>query len=225
MPVPAPATAYILRDVPIYGGNIKGELCTPTGAALLKYFADEFSAMPTMRVSKIGYGMGNKDFETANCVHAMLGDTKDGADTITEISCNIDDMSAEEIGFAFERITADGALDVYTIPIGMKKNRQGTMLTCLCRPNDTEKICDTIFKYTSTLGLRLSEKKRKTLERQTETVKTKYGNVCIKHSFGFGAERTKAEYDDIAAIAEKLEISINDARKLVEKESAYEHEI
>ena len=169
--------------------------------------------------------MGNKDFETANCVRAMLGDTKDSADTITEISCNIDDMSAEEIGFAFERIMAAGALDVSTIPIGMKKNRQGTMLTCLCRPNDTDKICDIIFKYTSTLGLRLSEKKRKTLERQNETIKTKYGDVRIKHSFGFGAERTKAEYDDIAAIAEKLEISINDARKLIEKESAYEHEI
>ncbi|MEI3161862.1 MAG: nickel pincer cofactor biosynthesis protein LarC [Lachnospirales bacterium] len=225
LPVPAPATAYILKDVPIYSGNINGELCTPTGAALLKYFADKFDTMPAMRVSKIGYGMGNKDFETANCVRAMLGDTAENADTITEISCNIDDMSAEEISFAFERIMAADALDVYTIPIGMKKNRQGTMLTCLCRSEDTEKICDTIFKYTSTLGLRLSEKKRKTLERQTETIKTKYGNVRIKRSFGFGTKQTKIEYDDIAAIAEKLEISINDARKLIEKESAYEHEI
>lgn len=225
LPVPAPAAAYILRDVPIYSGNIKGELCTPTGAALLKYFADEFDTMPVMRVSKIGYGMGKKDFETANCVRAMLGEAEGNTDMITEISCNIDDMSAEEIGFAFERIMAEDALDVFTTPIVMKKNRQGTMLTCLCNVEDTEKICDIIFKYTSTLGLRLSEKKRKTLKRQIETINTKYGSVRIKRSYGFGAERTKLEYDDIAAIAEKLEISINDVRKLIEKESAYEYEI
>lgn len=225
LPVPAPAAAYILRDVPIYSGNIRGELCTPTGAALLRYFADKFDTMPAMRVSKIGYGMGKKDFETANCVRAMLGEAEGNTDTITEISCNIDDMSAEEIGFAFERIMAADALDVFTTPIGMKKNRQGTMLTCLCNVEDTEKICDIIFKYTSTLGLRLSEKKRETLKRQIETINTKYGSVRIKRSCGFGVERTKLEYDDIAAIAEKLEISINDARKLIEKESTYEHEI
>ncbi len=218
LPVPAPATAYILRDIPIYGGNIEGELCTPTGAALLKYFADKFDTMPAMRVSKIGYGMGNRDFETANCVRAMLGDTADSADTITEISCNIDDMSAEEIGFAFERIMAEGALDVFTVPIGMKKNRQGTMLTCLCNTEDTDKICDTVFKYTSTLGLRLSEKRRKILERDTEIVKTKYGNVRIKRSVGFGTEKIEAEYDDISEIAKMLKISINEARKLIERE-------
>ncbi len=218
LPVPAPATAYILRDIPVYGGNIEGELCTPTGAALLKYFADKFDTMPAMRVSKIGYGMGNRDFETANCVRAMLGDTADSADTITEISCNIDDMSAEEIGFAFERIMAEGALDVFTVPIGMKKNRQGTMLTCLCNREDTDKICDTVFKYTSTLGLRLSEKRRKILERDTEIVKTKYGNVRIKRSVGFGTENIKAEYDDISEIAKMLKISINEARKLIERE-------
>lgn len=225
LPVPAPAAAYILRDIPIYGGNTEGELCTPTGAALLKYFADEFNAMPIMRVSKTGYGMGKKDFETANCVRAMIGITGDVSETVTEISCNIDDMSAEELGFAFEKIMDSGALDVFTAPIGMKKNRQGILLTCLCRNEDTEKISEVIFRYTSTIGLRMSEKKRKTLERQSEIIKTKYGDIRIKRSRGFGTERVKAEYDDTAAVAEKLGISINDARKLIEKEIGNERKI
>lgn len=225
LPVPAPAAAYILCDIPIYGGNIEGELCTPTGAALLKYFADEFNAMPVMRVSKTGYGMGKKDFETANCVRAMIGITGDVSETVTEISCNIDDMSAEELGFAFEKIMDSGALDVFTASIGMKKNRQGILLTCLCRKEDTEKISEVIFRYTSTIGLRMSEKKRKTLERQSEIIKTKYGDIRIKRSRGFGTERVKAEYDDMAAVAEKLGISINDARKLIEKEIGNERKI
>ncbi len=225
LPVPAPAAAYILCDIPIYGGNIEGELCTPTGAALLKYFADEFNAMPVMRVSKTGYGMGKKNFETANCVRAMIGITGDVSETVTEISCNIDDMSAEELGFAFEKIMDSGALDVFTASIGMKKNRQGILLTCLCRKEDTEKISEVIFRYTSTIGLRMSEKKRKTLERQSEIIKTKYGDIRIKRSRGFGTERVKAEYDDMAAVAEKLGISINDARKLIEKEIGNERKI
>lgn len=225
LPVPAPAAAYILCNIPIYGGNIEGELCTPTGAALLKYFADEFNAMPVMRVSKTGYGMGKKDFETANCVRAMIGITGDVSETVTEISCNIDDMSAEELGFAFEKIMDSGALDVFTAPIGMKKNRQGILLTCLCRKEDTEKISEVIFRYTSTIGLRMSEKKRKTLERQSEIIKTKYGDIRIKRSRGFGTERVKAEYDDTSVVAEKLGISINDARKLIEKEIGNERKI
>lgn len=225
LPVPAPAAAYILCDIPIYGGNIEGELCTPTGAALLKYFADEFNAMPVMRVSKTGYGMGKKDFETANCVRAMIGITGDVSETVTEISCNIDDMSAEELGFAFEKIMDSGALDVFTASIGMKKNRQGILLTCLCRKEDTEKISEVIFRYTSTNGLRMSEKKRKTLERQSEIIKTKYGDIRIKRSRGFGTERVKAEYDDTSVVAEKLGISINDARKLIEKEIGNERKI
>ena len=104
LPVPAPATAYILREVPSYSGNIKGELCTPTGAALLKYFADDFDAMPIMKTQKIGYGMGNKDFPVANCVRAFLGEEEQKMDDVLELVCNIDDMTAEEIGFATETL-------------------------------------------------------------------------------------------------------------------------
>ena len=119
LPVPAPATAYILRDVPIYGGKIRGELCTPTGAALLKHFATRFGDMPIIRTETIGYGMGRKDFEAANCVRATLGETGNPSDTIVELSCNVDDMTAEAVGFAMERFFESGALEVYTVPIGM----------------------------------------------------------------------------------------------------------
>ena len=121
LPVPAPATAHILRDVPVYGGAVQGELCTPTGAALLKHFAARFGGMPVMRVQAIGYGMGKKDFPAANCVRALLGETEDAADEIVELSCNMDDLTGEAVGFAMETLLAAGALEVYTVPISMKK--------------------------------------------------------------------------------------------------------
>jgi uncharacterized protein (DUF111 family) len=124
LPVPTPATAYILRGVPIYGGKIKGELTTPTGAALLKHFVERFGDMEPMSVTKIGYGMGTRDFEAANCVRAYLCDSADSADTIVEIVCNLDDMTPEAIGFATELLLDSGALDVFATPIYMKKNRR-----------------------------------------------------------------------------------------------------
>ena len=138
LPVPAPATAYILRDVPIYGGSIRGELCTPTGAALLKHFATGFGEMPVMKTAAIGYGMGKKDFDTVNCVRALLGETEETGDTIVELQCNLDDITAEAIGFAQEQFFEAGALDVYTIPVQMKKSRPGVLLTVMCREEDKE---------------------------------------------------------------------------------------
>ncbi len=140
LPVPAPAAAYILRDVPIYGGKIKGELCTPTGAALLKHFADHFGEMPVMKTTAIGYGMGKKDFEAANCVRAMLGETSSETDEICELSFNVDDMTGEAVGFAMERLFEAGALDVYTVPIGMKKNRPGILVRVMCRESEKEAV-------------------------------------------------------------------------------------
>ena len=103
LPVPAPATAYILREIPIYGGKIESELCTPTGAALLKHFVTRFGDMPVMKTQAIGYGMGKKDIERANCVRVLLGETADKTDDISELSCNVDDMTAEDIAFAAEQ--------------------------------------------------------------------------------------------------------------------------
>ena len=210
LPVPAPATANILTGVPIYGGAIKGELCTPTGAALLKHFVKKFGDMPAMAVSKIGYGMGKKDFEAPNCVRAMLGETAETAEQILELSCNLDDMTGEGIGFAMEVLLDAGALDVFTTAIGMKKNRPGVMLTVLCRETDKEKLLPLIFKHTTTLGVREKLCNRYTLSRKEEIAKTPYGPVRQKIASGYGVERSKYEYEDLAKIARENGLSLKD---------------
>jgi uncharacterized protein (TIGR00299 family) protein len=218
LPVPAPATAFILKDVPIYGGRIQGELCTPTGAALLKHFADRFGDMPAMKVRGIGYGMGKKDFEAANCVRVMLGDSSDGAaDTVYELSCNVDDMSAERLSFALERLLEAGVLDVFTQPIGMKKSRPGVMVTVLCRPEDRERAASMMFKYISTIGIREVRKERYVLRRSVERVDTPYGKISRKDSFGYGVSRSKYEYEDLARIARENELSIDEIIDEIEK--------
>ncbi len=218
LPVPAPATAYILRDVPTYGGQVRGELCTPTGAALLKHFATEFGSQPMMKVEKIGYGCGKKDFEQANCVRAMIGQTEGNRDTVAELRCNLDDMTPEAIGFATEVLFAAGALDVYTIPIGMKKNRPGVLLTCMCKMEQREEMIALLFKHTTTLGIRELVSNRYTLIRSMETVETEYGPVRVKKVTGWGVSREKAEYDDLAKIAKDNEISIAQATQAVKKD-------
>lgn len=229
LPVPAPATAYILRGVPTYGGAVKGELCTPTGAALLKHFATGFWEMPSMRVESIGYGMGKKEFEAANCVRAFLGqremrpvqagpeaegDSADGTETVLELSCNLDDMTAEALGFAMEQLLAAGALDVWTSPIGMKKNRPGVMLSLLCRVSERDTFLHLLFLHTTTLGVREQRRQRWTLHRREETVETAYGPLRKKCVSGYGVSREKYEYDDLARIARERGLSLSDARKL-----------
>lgn len=212
LPVPAPATAFILKDVPIYGGQIKGELCTPTGAALLVNFVDEFGDMPVMKVDRIGYGMGKKDFERANCVRVMLGETKASSEMVVELICNLDDMTSERLGFAMETLLEKGALDVFTTPIGMKKSRLGVMLTVLCKEADKEEMVKNIFKYTTTLGIRENLMNRYTLSRSIEKRQTPYGEVTVKKSAGFGVSREKAEYEDLARIAKDNNIAIDEIK-------------
>ena len=217
LPVPAPATAYILKGVPIYGGHIDGELCTPTGAALLKRFVSSFGEMPAMMVDRIGYGMGKKDFEAANCVRAMLGETDDGHDSIVELSCNLDDMTPERIGFAMDQFFTEGALDAFTVPIGMKKSRPGVMLCVICREDDREKMVKLMFRHTTTLGVRENRSSRYTLQRSVETIGTPCGEVRVKCSSGYGVERRKYEYEDLARIAREKGVSIEEAARMVEK--------
>ena len=208
LPVPAPATALLLEGIPIYGGSIRGELCTPTGAALLRHFVTRFGPLPPMRVEKTGYGMGTKDFEAANCVRAMLGQTEESAGHILELACNLDDMTPEAVGFAMEQLFAAGALDVYTTPIGMKKNRPGVLLTCMCREDDREAMLRTIFRHTSTLGVRVSVCDRYTLSRRQYAVQTPDGEIRVKESSGWGVLRRKAEFEDLAHIARQTGKSI-----------------
>lgn len=217
LPVPAPATAHILQNVPIYGGSIRGELCTPTGAALLKHFADSFGEMPVMQTTAIGYGMGKKDFEAANCVRAMLGETNYKQGQICELSCNVDDMTAEAVGFAMEQLFQEGALDVYTVPIGMKKSRPGTLIHVMCQEKDKEAIIKSIFKHTTTIGIRESSLSRYVLDRSIQTINTPYGSVRCKISSGYGVERRKYEYDDLSRIAKEQNISLSEAEALIQK--------
>lgn len=218
LPVPAPATATILQDVPIYGGSIQGELCTPTGAALLKHFADSFGEMPVMRTSAIGYGMGKKDFPAANCVRALLGERSAASDDVIELCCNIDDMTGEAIGYAFDKLFAAGALDVYTIPIGMKKSRPGHLLHVICREADKDALVRALFAHTTTIGIRENRFRRYTLDRRIETIETADGPVRRKCSTGYGVSREKFEHDDLARIADAQGLNLREAEARIRKQ-------
>lgn len=215
LPVPAPATAYILKDVPIYGGEIQGELCTPTGAALLKYFASRFGAMPVMRTLSIGYGMGKKDFPAANCVRALLGETEGAGDMVAELCCNVDDMTAEAIGFAGEALLEAGALEVYTVAAGMKKSRPGTVLHVMCAESVKDKMVELIFRHTTTIGIRENISRRYTLGRSIKKIQTPYGEIRKKVSEGYGVTREKYEYEDLARIARERGMSIQEVLEVV----------
>lgn len=202
MPVPAPATAALLKGVPIYGGGIKGELCTPTGAALLKTFVQAFGPMAAMEVEKIGYGIGTKEFEQANCVRAFLGEEEpQNCGDILELVCNIDDMTPEALAFACSRLLEEGALDVYTTPGTMKKGRPGWVLTVLCEPDRDQEMIRHIFAHTSTNGLRSRLSEKYFLRPGQGQVQTPWGPVRVKVAQGFGVTHVKPEFEDVAALA------------------------
>ena len=216
LPVPAPATAWILRDIPVYAGDIRGELCTPTGAALLKCFAEDFCTLPQMKVHRIGLGCGKKDFPQANCVRAMLGETPDSRETILELTCNLDDMTPEALGFAMEEILTAGAVDVFTVPVTMKKSRPGFLLTCMCRESLRDEILRIIFLHTTTLGVRENICNRYTLRREIEIRDTADGQIRKKTASGWGTSREKYEFDDLARIAREKGISLARAAEIAE---------
>lgn len=203
MPVPAPATAALLTGVPCYGGDIRGELCTPTGAALLAHFGQTFGPQPLMTLERTGCGVGTKEFPAANCVRALWGETGErGREEVAELCCHIDDMTAEALAFAAERLLAAGALDVSAAPIVMKKGRAAAALTVLCRPADEERLAQAVLRETSTLGVRVRRCGRYVLTPSVRTAETAYGPIRIKQGEGFGICKEKPEYADVAAAAE-----------------------
>lgn len=201
LPVPAPATAHILKDIPIYGGKIKGELCTPTGAALLRHFVRRFGEMEPMAVTKIGYGMGTKDFEAANCIRAFLSDNAGSSNVVAEISCNLDDMTPEAVGLTIELLMENGALDVFATPVTMKKSRPAVMLTCLCKPDDFQYMIQLILQHTTTHGVRYQSMRRSVMDTAFYNVVTAYGEIRIKTAKGFGITKEKPEYEDVRKAA------------------------
>lgn len=218
MPVPAPATAALLTGVPIYGGAIQGELCTPTGAALLAHFADSFGEMPLMAVKDTGIGIGTKTFEQANCVRVFLGEEKEETeDMILELVCNIDDMTPEALAFACTRLMELGALDVYTVAGTMKKGRPGHVLTVLCRPEKEEELARHILTQTTTNGLRVRRCGKYFLAPGMGKVRTRWGDVRVKTAKGYGITHMKPEYEDVAEVARRENLPYQRVEREVRK--------
>ena len=217
LPVPAPATANLLKGIPTYSTHITGELCTPTGAALLKHFADSFGSMPLMSVNKIGYGMGTKDFEMTNCVRAFWAETDYDSTNgqIAELCCNLDDMTGESVGYVQQLLFEAGARDVFTTPVQMKKGRPGVLLTCICDVDKADYFAALILKNTSTFGIRKSLCDRYELKRDIRVEATPYGEIQIKEGSGFGVSKCKAEYEDIAAVAKRNGVTLQEIQNVV----------
>lgn len=216
LPVPTPAAADILRGVPTRGGSIEGELCTPLGAALLKHFVSDFIPMPALRIERIGYGIGEGELEAVDCVRAMWGDDMEKADMVVELSCHLDDMTPEAVGFAMERLFDAGAAEAYVTPIQMKKDRPGVLLTCMCRPEQRDNLLRTLFRHTTALEIRELPCSRYLLHRSERVVETGCGLVRIKTASGWGVRREKAEYSDLARIARETGCSLAEAESLTQ---------
>ena len=184
--------------------------------ALLKHFVKKYEQMPVLQMEEIGYGFGKREYERLNCVRAILGETQDKVEEeILELCCNLDDMTSEEIGYATELLIKEGALDVYTSSIQMKKNRPGILLTCMCRAEQKEYFLQLIFKHTSTLGVREYFCRRYGLKRKIDEVQTEYGTVHVKRASGYGVVKEKLEYDDVSKIAEEHSWSVAEARNRI----------
>jgi pyridinium-3,5-bisthiocarboxylic acid mononucleotide nickel chelatase len=208
LPVPAPATANLLQGKPTYSNGVQKELVTPTGAAIVATLCDSFGPQPPMTVNAIGYGAGTADLEgQPNVVRILVGEamekTVPGFDEeIAVIEANLDDMNPQIYGYFLERALSAGALDVYTTPVQMKKNRPGTLLTVLCKPQDTQTLMSLIFAETTTFGARTYRAQRRTLPREHVSVSTSFGDVRIKISRVNGRILHVApEYDDCRKLA------------------------
>jgi uncharacterized protein (TIGR00299 family) protein len=206
LPVPAPATAELLKGVPCYSDGTPSELTTPTGALIARVFADAYGPLPAMTIEKSGYGLGFKDFEFPNAARAILGETGSGeAQTVCVVECNIDDMPGEAAGYALERLFEAGALDAFFTPIYMKKNRPAYRITAICSPDKRQDIERVLLAETTTLGVRVYEARRTTLPRRVETVETPWGTVRVKIAKGpegsGSGSKIAPEYEDCRAAA------------------------
>ncbi|MGA3189620.1 MAG: nickel pincer cofactor biosynthesis protein LarC [Bryobacteraceae bacterium] len=203
LPIPAPATANLLAGKPIYARGPAMELTTPTGAAIAATLSSGFGPMPPMRISSIGHGAGDRDFkESPNVLRVLIGERTGAPEstTVSVIEANIDDSSPQVLGYALERLMEAGALDASLSPLQMKKNRPGSLLRVIARPQDQETLAQLVFSETSTLGLRIYSAERRIEERRIVVVETKFGKLRVKVS-GHGS--FAPEYDDCREIASR----------------------
>jgi len=220
LPVPAPATLRLLRDAPVYSSGPQVELVTPTGAAIVKTLCGRFAPFPAMKIEKVGYGAGTREFpEHPNLLRLTIGEAapQDGASTspskwndrITVLEANLDDLSPQVLAYAMERLLAEGALDVFSVPVQMKKSRPGALLTVLAKMEDANRLTKLIFAETTTLGVRRREEQRQTLSRRWETVETAWGPVRIKIANMNGSVSNYApEYEDCRTLAEAQHVPL-----------------
>ena len=217
LPVPPPAVALLLKGLPVVGVDIEGETVTPTGATLVRTVAKEFGPMPAMNVEAVGYGAGQRDWpDRPNVLRLTIGESDDGrlgltAETLTVLSCNIDDMNPQWYAPAMDALQEAGALDVWLTPVQMKKNRPATVVEVLCRKDQTAELRALLLKHTTTLGVREYDVTRYSLDRRVETVQTKYGSVRVKvATLPDGSIKVAPEYDDCAARALEHAVSVSD---------------
>lgn len=218
MPVPAPATAQLLRGVPILACDEPGELTTPTGAAILGTLADEFSTLPSMRISAVGYGSGTRPGETRpNLLRVILGEAEAAGgtevDSVVVLETQLDDCPPQNVAFALERTLAAGAVDAFIVPIIMKKGRPGQLLTVLCRPSDAATVEHVLFRETSTLGVRRIACSRTTLPRRMVQVDTHYGAIRVKIASGAVGARAWPEFEDCRAAAERTGAALAEVQR------------
>jgi hypothetical protein len=218
-PVPGPATAELLKGVPVYSKDVEGELVTPTGAAIIATLAGSYGQMPMMKVEKVGYGAGARDYpKFPNVLRAIIGELEEDADqtpaAVTVIEANLDDLSPQVFGHLMEKLLAAGALDIFYTPVQMKKNRPGVLLTLLGKPEDRERMCEIIFRETTTLGVRYRNEQREILRREHVTVETEYGAIRIKVARAQDGRvmSCSPEFDDCRAAAERHQAGLRDVQ-------------
>ncbi len=220
-PVPAPATARLLKNVPIYAGPQKAEMVTPTGALLVTGYAQEFGTVPPMRIAQIGYGAGNRDFpDTPNVLRVLIGESEAAAasHSVVVVEAEIDDMNPQIFGVLMDRLLAQGALDVFYTPIQMKKNRPGTLLTVIAAPDAREALTATIFRETTTIGVRYRDMARECLDRHTVTVATSIGDVRIKVAARNGQIlNASPEFEDCVRLAAEHNLPAKNVQALAMK--------
>jgi uncharacterized protein (TIGR00299 family) protein len=218
LPVPAPATANLLKGIETYSDGTNGELATPTGAAILKTICSGCIPLPMMRVAEIGYGFGKKDFGKINAMRVLLGEAANESENILILEANIDDMTGEALGAALQMMLDEGALDAYFLPAYMKKQRPAVVFCVACRLEDRQKFEKLILKHTSTLGVRSIEYLRAKLNRSEETFETSLGAVRVKTAKGFGVIKQKPEFEDILRIAKEQGLSFDEVACMVGRE-------
>lgn len=212
-PVPPPAVAELLKGAPVYSTDIKGELVTPTGAAIIATVCSEYGPIPKMELQQTGYGAGTRQYEKfPNVLRVLIGESEVQAATEEQlwmIETNVDDMSPQIFGHVMERVLEMGALDCYFTPIQMKKDRPGVLVSVLCRPEDKEHLTELVFAETTTLGVRSYEVQRRALEREIVRVETQYGSIDVKVARLNGhVVNDMPEYEQCRAAALKLGVPL-----------------